>query len=254
MSMLFLNQNFLKTTTQITVDSANTATIENLFDRDTKTLWETVGFNGGTNTVLTISFSSSVVINKFFMQNHNISIFFLFFNGVTGNTLSVIATNTTDNNYVSFATTTVSSFSVQIQDTFATGSEYKVGELFVGSTLLDFERNPTAADYKPLTARKQVVHKMPNGGVTQFIVDDKFKGQIKWKFLTNSFTAQLQDIYDTGTAFYFVPFPTDTTFTNETIWDGRAIEVAWTNNFDFRHSSSNKDAGQGGKIIIEETA
>jgi len=251
MVMRFLDQNKLDTTTLITVDAVNTATIENLFDRDIKKQWESVGYDTGTDTTIVVSFSVAMVIDKIFIQNHNLANFNIFYNGTTTNQFTSRvgdSSSTEDHHYFTFNTQTVSSITLDCQANQTTSTEYKIGQLYIGSTLLDFERNPTAADYKPIITRKQVVHKMPNGGVTQFIVDDKFKGQIKWKFLTNSFTTQLQDIYDTGTAFYFVPFATSTS------WEGRAYEVAWTNNFDFRHSSNNKDAGQGGKIIIEETA
>jgi len=249
--MRFLNQNKINTTTLITVPALNTTLIENIFDGDVNKQWESVGFTDDTDLAMTFSFSTSMIIDKFFVQNHNLPQFNVYFDGTTTNqfTPRVGDSGTTEeNHYFSFNSQTVNSITFELQRIATASTEYLVGEVYIGSSLLAFERNPTSVDYKPITNRKQIIHKMPNGGVTQFIVDDKFKAQIKWKFLTNSFTTQLQDIYDTGTAFYFVPFATTTA------WDGRAFEVAWTNNFDFRHSSNNKDAGQGGKIIIEETA
>lgn len=251
MTMEFLVQNKLNTITQIVVDAANTATIENIFDRDTATQWETVGYTTDTSSIFSIEFGSSTIIDRIFFQNHNLKQFRVFYNSATANTFSTDINETTNSetsNYYTFNSITVSSIQVQCDATMVEDNEIKIGDLYVGAQLLNFERNPSAADYKPIIERKDVLHKMPNGGVSQFIVDEKFKAQIKWKYLTNSFTSDLLDIYNTGTAFYFLPFPTTTS------WDGNAYEVVWANDFDFRHSSNNKDAGQGGKIVLQETA
>lgn len=251
MTMVFNRRNNLNTTTQVTVDAANTLTVENIFDRDTGTRWATIGYGTNTSTNLTVSFSPSVVIDRIFLQNHNLKQFRIFYNGATSNTFTPAISETTNSatsNYYTFSTITVSSVTLQVDLATTADTEKEVGELYIGQLLLSMERNPPANSYKPVIDRQQVIHKMPNGGVTQFVVANKFKTNLKWNFLTESFTSQLLNIYETATSFYFVPFGTSTS------WDGKAYEVAWTNDFDFRHSDNNKDAGFGGSIVLEEIA
>jgi len=251
MTMVFNKKNNLNTTTQVAVDAANTLTVENIFDRDLGTKWTTIGYSTNTSTNLTVSFSSSVVIDRVFLQNHNLKQFRIFYNGATANTFTPAineTTNSATSNYYTFATITVSSVTLQVDLATTADTEKEVGEFYIGQLLLSMERNPPANSYKPIIDRQQVVHKMSNGGVTQFVVANKFKTNLKWNFLSESFTSQLLNLYETATSFYFVPFGTTTS------WDGRAYEVAWTNDFDFRHSDNNKDAGYGGSISLEEIA
>jgi len=251
MTMQFCRKNEVNTTTQIAVDSVNTATVRYLFDRDLLTRFETVGYGTNTSTNITISFSSAVVVDRIFLQNHNLKQYRVFYNGATSNTFTPNISETTNSQSCSFYsvnTTTVTSITLQVDLAQSADTEKKIGEFYVGSRMFDFERNPSAADYKPMIDRHQVIHKMPNGGVNVFVVDDKFTAEIKWKFITESFTSQLLNLYETATAFTFIPFGTTTS------WDGRAYEVAWTSDFDFRHADNNKTAGYSGRIIIQETA
>lgn len=250
MTMQFLKQNFFDTTTLATVNDG-TSTVENLFDRDINTKYARDINTGTAQQDIVVSLSAATVISKIFLQNHNLKNFSIFYDATTTNQFSPNISKTTNSetsNYFDVTSVTVSSITLRMLSTTSGGNSVTVGQLYLGNTVLSFERNPRAADYRPTIQRKQVLHKMPNGGVVQFIVDEKFKADIKWKFVTNSFTTQLLNVYETGSAFYFVPFPTSTS------WDGRAHEVVWANAFDFRHSSNNKDAGQGGKIQIMETS
>lgn len=251
MTMAFFRPNELDTTTMIKVDAVNTLTIANAFDRDKNTRWVTVGYGTTTSTIFSIEFPSSTSLDKCFLINHNLKQFRVFYNSTTANTFTPNISETTNSatsNYYSFATTAVSSVQIQVDRATTADTEKAIGEIYFGSLMLTFERNPNAASYKPLVDRQQVVHKMPNGGVTQFIVANKFKAQISWKFLTESFYTSLLNIYETGTAVMFVPFGTTTS------WDGKAYECLWTNDFDFKHSTSNQDAGYGGQINLEEVA
>lgn len=249
--MVFLRPNKLDTSTMIKVDAANTLTISYAFDRDKNTKWKTVGYGTSTSTIFSIEFNTATAIDKFYLQNHNLKQFRVFYNSTTSNTLTPNISETTNSatsNYYSFATITVTSLQLQLDRAVTADTEKQFGEIYVGSLMLAFERNPNAASYKPLVDRQQVVHKMPNGGVTQFIVANKFKADISWKYLTESFYNSLLNIYETGTAIHFVPFPTTTS------WDAKAYECLWTNDFDFKHSDSNKDAGFGGVIRLQEVA
>lgn len=251
MVMSFFRRNELNTTTLVSVNTASTLTVENAFDRDTATQWTTVGYTTNTSTNFTVSLSAATVIDSIFLQNINLKQYRMFYNGATANTFTPNISETTNSQtsrFYAINTITVTSITLQVDLAMTADTEKKMGELYLGSKMLDFERDPAAQDYKPNIDRKQVVHRMPNGGVHVFIVDDKFTAEIKWKFVTESFTSQLLNVYETGTAFYFVPFATSTS------WDGKAYEVAWTNDFDFRHTDSNKMAGFSGRIALEETA
>ena len=249
--MRFYDTNDLNTTTIVTVDSPNTGTVSLAFDRDPKTQWVTVGYGTNTSTIFSVEFPTATVIDTIFLQNHNLKQFRVFYDSATANTFSNDINETTNSdtsNIFTFNTVTVSSVQLQVDLAQTDDTEKKVGEFYIGGLLLDFERNPHHADYKPKLDRKQVIHSMPNGGKVQYLIDDKFTAQIKWKFLTNSFKEELFAVYDTSSAFYFVPFGTTSS------WDGDGYEVVWTNDWDFIYSSNNKPAGWGGKIIIEETA
>lgn len=247
----FLRKNELNTITQIVVDAVNTATIGNIFDRDTRTRWTTVGYGTSTSTIFSIQFNTATSIDKIFLQNHNLKQFRIFYNSTTANTFSPAineTTNSATSNYYEVATTTVNSIQIQCDLAMTADTEKQIGELYVGSLILAFSQNPAAANYIPQIDREQVVHKMPNGGVSIFNVADKFQASIKLKYITSSFESSLRNVFDTGATFYFVPFGTTTS------WDGAAFEVAWTGKYDFKYSANNVDAGFNGTIILEETA
>jgi len=251
MTMQFLRNNDLNTTTQVIVDSANTATVENIFDIDLKKQWVTDGYASTTSTIFSVEFGTTTVLNKIFLQNHNLKQFRIFYNSATANTFTPAISETTNSetsNYFNISDQTVTSIQFQVDEAQSTSTEKAVGYFYLGTTLLDFERNPTAADYKPQRPRKQVVHDMPNGGVTIFNIQEKFRTEIKWKFVTESFQDSLLGIWDTGSTFFFVPFPTTTA------WNGDGFEVAWVGTFDFKHSDNNTEAGYSGRILLREVA
>lgn len=249
--MRFLRPNNLNTTTMVVVDAVNSLTVLNAIDRDPATQWQTAGYGTNTSTIFSIQFSTNTVISNIYLQNHNLRQFRVFYNSATANTFTPainVSSNSQTAHYFSVNSITVSSIQIQVDLAMTTDTEKKIGEIYVGDLMLQFERNPNAANYKPLSIKEKVIHRMPNGGVSVFIVDKTFKGEVSWKYISESFTSQLQNIYDTNTSFVFVPFATSTS------WDGKAYEVAWTNDFDFRHSDNQKQSGFGGKIVIEEVA
>lgn len=249
--MRFLKKNELNTTTMVVTDAANTLTINYAFDRDPDTLWQTVGYGTTTSTIFSIQFNTNTVISNIYIQNHNLRQFRIFYNSATANTFTPainVSSNSATAHYFSVNSITVTSIQIQVDRAITDDTEKKMGDVYAGNLMVQFERNPNFANYKPLSIKEKVIHRMPNGGVSVFIVDQKFKGEVSWKFVSESFTSQLQNIYDTNTSFVFVPFATSTA------WDGRAYEVAWTNDFDFKHSDNNKQSGFGGKIIMEEVA
>lgn len=250
-TMQFLRKNELNTTTQVVVDAVNTATVGNIFDRNTRTRWSTVGYGTSTSTIFSIEFATATSVDKIFIQNHNLKQFRIFYNSATANTFTPAineTTNSATSNYYEINTTSVNSIQVQVDRATTNDTEKQIGELYIGSLMLTFAQNPSAVNYTPAVDREQVVHKMPNGGVSIFNVADKFQANIKLRYISASFESSIRNVYDTGTTFYFVPFGTTTS------WDGSAFEVAWTGKYDFKYSANNVDAGFNGTIVLEETA
>jgi hypothetical protein len=89
---------------------------------------------------------------------------------------------------------------------------------------------------------------MPDGGVGMFYIANKFKTSLKWKFISDTFRDNLLDLYLDAKPLYYIPYPTTTA------WDGNAYEAQWTNDFNFSYSENSKTQGQGGSMILEETA
>jgi hypothetical protein len=249
--MQLFRKNELNTTTQIVVDAVNTATVGNIFDRDTRTQWRTVGYGTSTSTIFSIEFATATAIDRIFLQNHNLKQFRIFYNSTTASVFSPAineTTNSATSNLYEVATTSVNSIQIQVDLATSADTEKLIGEVYVGGLMLPFEQNPSAGNYTPAIDREQVVHKMPNGGVAIFNVADKFQANIKLRHISDTFEASLRNVYETGTTFYFVPFGTTTA------WDGFAYEVAWTGKYDFKYAANNVSGGYNGTIIIEETA
>lgn len=242
-----LGQNLVNTTSIISVQS-NTATADNLFDRNPDLKYTSSGYDTSTATVLTFSFSSSVVVSTLLLQNHNFQNFRIFYDGVTANSLHATTTNSATNTYIDFASVTVASISIQVDTVFtAGGGEKSIGEFVVANKRLEFERNPSFRDFVPELAPKQIVHNMPDGGVSVYWIRDKYQASIGWQFITPTFKDQLEGIFTAHLPFYFVPKPTTTA------WDGRAYECSWIGNFGFRPSSNDEVQGYGGKFVIRQT-
>lgn len=246
-NMEFLTANLLNTTTQAKVDS-NTDTVEFLFDGNLKIGYSTEGYSSNTSTILSIEFDSPTIISHVLMQVHNLKDFRVFYDSVTANSLDVTSSNSATSSYISFSSVTVSSIQIQMDQAMTADTEKEINELVIAERQTQFERNPNIKNYKPIIDRTQVRHVMPDGGITLFNVRDKFKTKLKWEFITQSFHDTLKDIYDDGDALVFVPFPTTTA------WDGNGYEVVWSKDFDFKHSTNDKQQGFGGNIILEQTA
>lgn len=247
--MEFLKQNFINTTSSIfgTPAGATSGTESFLFDNNKSLAWGSSGFESGTGLAIEIEFANPTVISHCVLLNHNIRTAQLYYDSVSTNTLTAIASNSATSTYLSFASVTVSSVTLFMQNTIPGLTEYSIGELIWSERQLVFERNPSTKDFTPAVKRTKVTHKMPDGGVTIFNIQDKFKADLKWKFVTTSFRDDLRTVYDSADPYVFIPFPTTTS------WDGGAFEVVWTNDFDFKNSDNAKTQGFEGKIRLEET-
>lgn len=246
--MEFLKQNKLNTTTMITVPANQTGTLAYLFDRNTGLGFTSVGYDSNTSLALTVTFPTPTVLSHVFLQHHNLAQYRVFYDGVTANSLAVVATNSETSTYHAFASTTVSSVTIQMDRAKTAATERQLGEFVVTERRLQFERNPSFKDYVPVVARKRIRHEMPDGGMAHFNIKNKFKAKLSWKFLSAVFAASLRTVYDEAAALYFLPFPTTTA------WDGVAHEVLWDNDFDFADDENSRTQGKGGEIKLWETS
>lgn len=245
--MEFLKANKLNTTTMLVVPAANTGTQAFLFNRNTRLGFTSVNYNSTTAAVISVVFGQPTVLSNILLQNHNLRQFRVYYDSVTANSLGIVTGNSATSTYLSFASVTVSSVDIQMDNTIAGSVEKALGELVLTERRLQLERNPGHGDWKPIFYRKKIRHEMPDGGTKQLVIRDKFRAKLEWEFVTNSFRESLLSVYEDGSPVYFAAYPTTTG------WDGRAYEVNWTNDWDFTYSSNNKDSGQGGSIVLEET-
>ena len=241
-----LSKNLLNNTSQVAVDS-NTATTKKLFDRNTSLRYITSGYNSATVTNITISFTAATVISHVLLQNHNLATFSIFYDGTTTNQLFSTTANAISNTYIGFSSVTVSSITLRATTTFPTSVEKYVGELVIAERRLVFERNPSFKGFTPELIPKQIVHNMPDGGVSVYWIRDKFQAKIGWQFITSGFKENLRDIFESHTAFYFLAKPTTTS------WDGRAYECSWIGPFNFKPSTNEEQQGFGGDFLVRQT-
>lgn len=243
--MEFLGQNLINTTTLIKVDSASTTT-DRLIDRNRINQYETSGYASGTSSIISIEFSASTIISNVLIQSHNLKDFRIFYNSVTANSLGVYSSNSDTSTYVDFASVTVSSVQLQMDDAF-TYVEMLVGQFVLANKHFEFERNPSVKNFKPLIDRNQIRHVMADGGIVLHNIKDKYKVEMKFEFVTESFYNSLLELYTTASPVYYIPFPTTSA------WDGNAYEMVWSKDFDFKYSTNVRAIGYSGKMILEET-
>jgi hypothetical protein len=245
-NMEFLSANFINTTSMIALLSY-TDGAQFLFDKKPATAYATSGYNSTTAATITITFATATVISVIAIQNHNLSQFRAFYNGVTASSLGIVTGNSAASTYLSFSSVTVSSVTIQMDNTIAGGVEKSVGELIISDRQIKFERNPAINDFKPVLDRKQVIHEMPDGGVVAYNIADKYRATLSWDFITSAFHSSLLGVYESGRPVVFIPEPTTSA------WDGKAYEVLWVGDFDFNYSSNVRAPGYGGKILLRQT-
>jgi len=248
-NMEFLRQNQLQTTTMVTATSGNgSGTFAYLHDRNLGLRYSTVGYTTSTSLAISVVFAAPTVISQILIQNHNLRDFRLYYNSITANSINITTLNSASSTYLSFATITVSSVDLQMDRATTVDTDRQVGEWILSERLVQFERNPSSRNYNPSRPIKRVIHEMPDGGKTAFNIRQKFKARIGFEYVSDSFTTQLQNIYDTASAIYFLPFPTTTG------WSGVAHECLWTGDWDFTFSENSKTQGQKGAMMLEETS
>lgn len=251
--MEFLRQNLLNTTTMITTTANNgVGTFQYAFDRNLRVGYSSVGYNSSTIAAFSVKFTTTTPVSHILIQNHNLRQFRAYYDGVTANSLAVVANNSATSTYISFATVQAAQIDLEMELQMTSGApasntEKNFGEIVIGDRLLAFGQNPSSDNWRPTFARKQIVTEMPDGGVKVFQIRDKFVGDLSWNFISQTFRDNLYTLWSSAAAMYFVPFPTTTG------WDGNAWEVAWLGGFDFTYEENSKTQGFGGSMKLRQT-
>lgn len=239
-----------------TSQSGVTGTVVHLLDRNKSTQWFSTGYTADTFTSFSIVFGTATVISNIYMQNTNIDSIYAYYNSSSANTFNPSIDGgvlTATGVYFTFNSVTVNSVQIEIKGVNVSGEEREVGELYIGERMLEFERNPAISNYKAELYRKQVRHEMPDGGIKLYNVKNKFRADLAWDFISDSFKEDLFDVYSDNDPVVFIPFPTQSIFAVEPGWDGEAYEVVISGPFNFNYSSNVRTSGWGGDLTIEET-
>lgn len=244
-NMEFLSENLINTTTMLSVGSG-TATAQYMIDKNVGTKYLTDAVPASTPANIIISFAATTPVSHLVLRNINASEISMYHGATTTNSLVSVTTNSGTSFYAEFSLTSVMTLTVVINDPF-TGTDKYIGEIGVHTRTLEFERNPSAKDYKPSIDRQQIQHEMPDGGLVLFNIANKFQAKISFDFITSTFYDDLLAVYEDASPLFFVPFPTTTA------WDGRGYEVVWPGQFDFKHSTNDKVQGYSGSIVLRET-
>jgi len=254
--MDFLVGNYLNTTTMISVDSG-TLTFSNLFNPDKTKQWVSSGYNDDTATeILTISFSQTLTVDRIGIKEHNLKEFKIFYNGNTATTLPLASGDTTTISYTGCSETSqffnitptdCTSVSLYMTKTQTANSEKALGYLYVGESLLELPRIPSAKNYKIAKTTTRITHTLSDGGKRLQKISEKWNVQIKLNNLSDSSVKSLEDVYDRKAPLYFSALGTTTG------WNGVLFETVWEGDFGFWEYSDNAvDAGHDGNIKLNE--
>lgn len=257
--MEFIKANYLQTSTQITVNS-NTLAAEYLIIRDPIFQWQSSGLNNDLTTAsITIAFDMTMQVSRIILKNINAKSFNIFYDGATANTFAFTSTSATTTSQFSnnsetsmyFYCTPVdcTSVTLDLKSTQVADSEKVLGQIVLSDLRLDFERIPSAKNYKPNLNAEQIEHKLSDGGVRLHTVSNKFDTTISYKYITESFRDDLLAVFQEQLPIVFAPFGTSTG------WDGVAYEAVWVGDFDFYvYSDDAPNAGYSGRIRLKETS
>lgn len=255
--MEFIERNFLVTTTMFIVDS-NSTVVSNIFNYDERFQYTSDNFADDlTSTTMKINFNTTTTVSRIAMVEHNLKDFSIYHGDTTTNlfvmstTAATGTTSFTSNSesahYFITDAVDVTSLSIKMNSTIEADAEKAIGVLVVSTQKLNFDRIPSANNYKPKRVPKQVVHKMSDGGTRRHRTGDKWDIEIKFTDITTSFRDSLKTIYDTNDSVVFVPFGTSTG------WDRIIADSNWTNSFEFfRFAENSTTFGFKGKIKLSE--
>ena len=225
----FLSYNLI-TGSSTLAPTSGTATKANMLDRDAATQWVSVGegTDGGTAGV-TWTPAASTNIDRFFLKNHNLKKYKLYYNGGTANTFSPDVNetvNTGTNSYYEFTAQAVTSVTLEMEDTIVADEEKSIGALYFGTQKFEVENNPE--DYSPILKKKGYDLEMADGGSKSIWVGQKFKATLGFELVSTTEIANFKTLYDDHRNFYFMPTPV----TTGTGWDGDAWLCNWVGDYD----------------------
>lgn len=256
--MEFLKQNYINTTTQITVNS-NTATISNIFNPDKYFQYYTDGLaNDLTTSSIVIAFTETTLVSRIALKDTNAKEFRLFYNGATANSFSLTTTGSTVTSSWTGNTETelflratpvyCTSVTLEITKTQTADQEKRVGMLILSDLYYALSQIPNANGYDPRVIPKQIEHKLSDGGTRIHNIRKKWEVSIKLDYISSTQRDNLKTIYDLRVPFIFCPFGTTTS------WDAMIFESVWPGNFDFYQFSDNASvSGYSGGIKLKET-
>ena len=257
--MDLLKQNLVNTTTQITVNS-NTATVGNIFLRDTVFQYASDTFNDDDTTVtMTISFDVTTTVDRIALVDHNLKAFTVFYNGATANLFSLEATqDTTSSDFSNNSETSiylktdpvdVTSLTFDMKSTIVADQNKYIGYMVVSETRTTFSgRIPSSQQYNTKIDPKQIRHRLSNGGVRIQTIDEKHRANVSLDYITTESRDELREVYGEHLERVFVPFGTSSG------WDGIIFPCVWAGDFTFyRYSDNASEAGFSGSMEFLET-
>jgi hypothetical protein len=224
----FLSYNYITGSSQLGA-SSGTASLANLIDRDPSTKW-TSSSEGtdGTSSTITWTPSGATTIDRLFLKAHNFEVYEAYYNGGTANTFTPpisVTGGTGTNAYHEFGTVSVTSVTVKATNTITANQEKSCGEFFCGTQQFEVANNPD--EYTPTKSRKGYDIEMADGGVKSLYLDEKYKADLRFRYVKTDELARFNALYDGARSFYFMPTPTV-----GTAWDGDAWEVNWVGDRD----------------------
>lgn len=246
-----LGQLVITRTDGITGTTYADSSLLKLIDRNANTVLTTTG-----ETQIEISCASSLV-NFVYLKNINWKWFSTAFNFgpnlsiTSGPTTQGFWINNSDTNLVLklAATTTVSSIRFTMASCTSNDAIFTVGEIYIGNGVFDLPRNPAASNYTPQSSGMREEIKTADGGAATYQIQEKFKADLKLKYIDHSTQTDLHNLWQTSTAYEFIPFPTCTG------WKGESYEVNWVGAFDFYENAYNDRTNPlyNGVIRLRET-
>jgi hypothetical protein len=220
-------------------------------------LWVSSGLNSDlTPEQVTISFASTVTIDRIALQQINLKDFSIFINGSTATTLAFTSTSSiTDSSITGFSGTSCffrlstltacTSVSFLCKTTQVANAEKQIGYIYIGAVSLDLgsQVGPDSSSYDMNIVRGGNTHRMADGGRKISSVCAKFEADIKLVYISQASRNSLFDLWNSSGNF-IAPFGTATS------WDGILFQFCWDSDFN-GYSFQANPAGSGHPINMK---
>lgn len=256
--MEFIEDNFINTTTGLTLDS-NTTVANYIYNQDVTLQYVTSGFNDdNTSASITWSFDETTTVSRLILREINLKDFSIYYDGTTTNLFTLTSTGSTvSSSFTSNSETALymkadaidcTSVTLLMNATIVANSEKAVGWFVISDNEYTISRIPNAGGYKPNITPEQIIHTLSDGGTRVQNIAEKWKVNLKWKYIDLDFRNNLKAIYDQKKTWIFTSFETMTG------WDEVCFPAVWTNGFEFyQYSDEAVGAGFEGQIKLAET-